>query len=313
MGDAVLSRYPSIFLIDRNNISSVSKVIAELDLKRDSYDDPHFFPPRSVDQELQLGYFVAMVAIDHRTGTPLGAFEGYVNGEFFHGADLLYRLGMLIFKDDPEFFSADRLSRLTYDDSRRLLEFDGRIIWDYHVRTFLLRDIGEKTLEFYDSFRELLDVRNVLELIERLKLFRAYEDPVAKKSYLLAKFLDGRELVRFLDKENFEVAVDNHLSRLAIRLGIIRFLDYTYIEKQIEVPRDFDVELRLAIRKAWKLVSKLSNVDPFTLDDFLWSFGRRVCRQNKPKCGDCPFRDVCLARSLNKYWFEHRYILTWYY
>lgn len=299
--------------INESKISLVAEIIAKLDLKRDMYLDTRFFPPINVDRELQLGYFAAMVAIDHRTSTPLGVFEGYVHGEFFHGADLLYRLGMLIFESDPEFFSSDRLSRLGYENAKKLLVFENKILWDFHVRTFLLRDLGQKTLELYSSFKKLFNVSRVTEFVDRLRFFRAYEDPVAKKAYLLAKFLDGRKLIQFHDKENFEVAVDNHLSRLAIRLGIISFSDYSHIERQLEVPRDYDISLRLTIREAWKKVSEMSGVDPFTLDDFLWNFGRRICRQNSPRCANCPFDGVCLARSVGRYWLEHRHILTWYY
>ncbi|MCR8501504.1 MAG: N-glycosylase/DNA lyase [Candidatus Korarchaeota archaeon] len=301
------------FFPDENAILQVARVISGIRLVRDSYDDPRLFPPRNAPIEYQFGYFAAMVAIDHRTGTPLDSFEGYVEGEFFHGSDLLYRLGMLIFYEDPEFFSPVRLSNLTYNDARRLLEFNGKVLWDYHVRTFLLRDLGLKTVKFYGSFENLLNVESISELIRRLRLFRAYEDPVAKKSYLLAKFLEGRELANFRDRDNAEVPVDNHISRLAIRLGIIKFSNYEHIESQIEVPRKYDVRLRLEIRKAWRKVSMLSKVDPFTLDDFLWSLGRKVCRQSKPLCESCPFNKICLARISGKFWLEHCHTLTWYY
>ncbi len=295
-------------------IEAVSDILRRMELHMDTYDDPRYFPPKDSERELQLGYFTAMVAIDHRTSTPLGVFEGYVDGEFFHGADLLYRLGKKVFERDPEFFLPGRLAKLTYEDMLPIIKHGDIVLWDLHVRTFLLRDIGKKVMEYYGGeFGKLFNIDTVGAMISRLSIFRAYEDPVHKKIFLLAKFLMGRGLVSFRDRENFEVAVDNHLSRIAIRLDIVRFSEYTPMVKQTELTRDEDMKVRVSIRMAWKEASRLSGHDPFTLDDFLWSFGRRICTRDYPKCGCCPFRNVCLAKTRGEFWYEHRHTITWYY
>lgn len=300
--------------LDYESIDNVSKILREMSIVRDKYCDPRYYPSPKSDVELQYGYFMVMVAIDHRTSTPLEIFEGYVDGEFFHGADLLYRLGMKVFGESPEFFLAKNLSKLSYEEAMSLIKFGDKILWDMHVRTFLIRDIGRKVMEYYKgSFEELFNVKTIKEFARRLSIFRAYEDPVQKKIFLLAKFLEGRGLVEFEDKENYHVAVDNHLSRIALRLGIIRLDDYGPIVKQIELTRDEDIEIRMAVRRAWKEVSVRSNHDTFTLDDFLWKFGRKICVREKAKCGECPFIDVCYARKCGEYWHEHRHTLTWYY
>ncbi len=300
--------------IDKNRIIRLAEIMADLKLKGDKYIDPKFFPPPETDREIQLGYFAAMVAIDHRTSSPFGVFEGEVDGEILHGADLLYRLGMKVLEGNPEFFYAKNLARIGEKDILNLISFRGKPLWDLHVRTLLLRDLGMKTLEYYDGkFKNLFNVSTIMELINRLIVFRAYEDPVHKKIFLLAKFLHGRGLVHFRDKENFEVAVDNHLSRIAIRTGIVVFSDYSPIERQIELSRGEDINVRLTIRKSWKEVSKESGYDPFTLDDFLWKFGRTICIRDKPRCEECQFASICLAHNKKHFWNEHRHVLTWYY
>ncbi len=300
--------------LEYRHIRRVSKIFERMELRRDKYEDPRYFPPPDCDVELQLAYYTVMVGIDHRTSSPFGQFEGYVDGEFFHGADLLYRLGMKIFEEEPEFFLAENLARLASERAMRLISFNGKPLWDYHVRTLLIRDIGIKVMEYYDgSFRRLLNINTIAEMIERLSIMRAYEDPVHKKIYLLAKFLDGRGLLRFRDPENFHVPVDNHLARIAIRLGIVMLSDYEPIIKRIEVTRDEDITIRTKIMTAWKEVSKISGYDPFTLDDFLWSFGRKICTRDNPKCQNCPLNQVCIARENRTYWPEHRHTLTWYY
>lgn len=294
--------------IDVDKIREVADVVRGLGLKRDRYLDERFYPPPSDPREDQLAYFTAMVAVDHRTSTPFGPFEGYINGEFFHGADALWRLGRLAYDDG--LFKAERLAELGPDDAKRLFSIGGIPVWDINVRLLLLRDLGRKALRA-GGFEALIPDK-VSELIERLRRIRAYEDPVAKKALLLAKFLDGRGLVEFKDPENFDVPVDNHLSRIAYRLGIAD-VDYRYLFEGVELSREEDVEARRKVKLAWRLVSKFSGIDPFTLDDFLWSFGRKVCVRDRPKCDECPFKAVCKARSLGQYPPEHAHALTWYY
>ena len=294
--------------VDVDRARSAADIVGRLGLRRDAYDDGRFYPPRSDPREDQLAFFVAMVAVDHRTSTPLGPFEGHIDGEFFHGADALWRLGRKAY--DEGLFKAERLAELTPGEAERLFSIGGARVWDFHVRMFLLRDLGRKALRA-GGFEALIPDA-VAEMAERLRRVRAYEDPVGKKALLLAKFLDGRGLVKFKDPENFDVPVDNHLSRIAYRLGIAD-VDYGQLFEGLELGREEDAEVRQKVKLAWRLVAKFSGVDPFTLDDFLWSFGRRVCTREAPKCGQCPFRSICKANGLGQYPPEHTHLLTWYY
>lgn len=294
-------------ILDVDKAAEVADVVKGLGLKRDRYLDERYYPPPDDPRELQLAYFAAVVAVDHRTST-FGPFEGYIDGEFYHGADALWRLARRAY---PEVFSPDRLASLSLEDGMRLFSIGGRAVWDLGVRVLLLRDLGRKAAEA-GGFAKWLDAGSVAELAERLKRARAYEDPVKKKTLLLAKFLDGRGLLKFSDPQNFDVPVDNHVSRIAYRLGIVD-VDYSWLFSGVELTREEDVEVREKIKLAWRLVSKFSGVDPFTLDDFLWSFGRAVCTRDSPKCGRCPLRAVCKANRLGQYPPEHTHSLTWYY
>lgn len=305
---------PPLPRVDEERAREVAGVVRRLGLRRDSYDDPRFYPPRSTPRELQLGYFAAMVAVDHRTTTPLTRFEGVFDGERLHGADALYRLGRRLFDEDPEFFTPERLASMGVDEGRRLFEIGGVRVWDFYTRVFLLRDLGCKTLELYGSFENLFSSDRASEIVARLRVFRAYEDPVEKKAMLLLKFLDGRGLVRVVDRDRLDVPVDNHLTRIAIRLGVVRLSSEELLVKQVEVGPEVDRAIREAVKKAWRLVARYSGVDVFTLDDYLWSFGRRAClRGSSPRCGHCPFAEVCLARARGVFLDEHRFTLTWYY
>ncbi|WP_243679675.1 hypothetical protein [Vulcanisaeta souniana] len=62
-------------------------------------------------------------------------------------------------------------------------------VWDYGVRAYLLRDVGSYVVGNYGTTIRLFNASGVEDLIDRLSLMAAYEDPVRKKAYLLIKFL----------------------------------------------------------------------------------------------------------------------------
>ena len=307
-------------------------------LGRDPFTDPKYYPPRSCSDEEVARYFIFMVAIDHRTSR-YGPFEGYIDGEFFHGADALYRLGMKKFNEDPNFFSPEHMSRISTEEVKEWLLLkgrDGRVIsiWDPEVRAELLRDLGCKLIKYFKgsvlnlirSSNYLIRSSYSLGIIDLLKAFKAYSDPVEKKSYLLIKFLSRRGLFNYLDPQNSEVPVDNHLTRIALRLGFIDLpseLRNKIIEGK-EFTHEEDIELRLSIRSAYKVLAKSVNVDPLILDDLLWLFGRKCCTYSNPVCSSgsgssklcrnsCPFQDICPSSRSEVKITEHNFRDTFYY
>jgi len=320
----------------------VASVIARMPL--DTFTDERYYPPLTADRETVTTYFLVMVAMDHRLSRPHRPYEGVVDGEFYHGADLLYRLGAKMLSEDPEFFTADRLARVTQDDVRRWLSVrsEGGVAEppDVHLRTLLLRDLGMKLKNLFDgsAYNLVVESGGFLKdrqgggFINMLKVFKAYQDPVEKKPYLLAKFLERRGILRVADPHNKEVPVDNHLTRVALRLGLVD-VDSDTLES-IAYGRHFtweeDVELRLAVRMAYKEAAKAAGLDPFILDDFLWLFGRKCCTRDSPICrtscrdecgrlgvcdaSNCLLAGLCRAYRDPLYMVpEHNYIETWYY
>jgi hypothetical protein len=294
--------------IDVDRAEAVAAAVRGLQIRRESYSDRRFYPPPGDPLESQLAYFVAMVAIDHRTGL-WEPFEGVIDGEFYHGADALYRLGRIAY--DRGLFTAERLARMTPAEAEALLSIGGRRVWDFNARVILLRDAGRKAL-LSGGFERLVPLDSIKRLREALRGLRAYEDPVGKKALLLAKFLDGRGLAEFKDADEADVPVDNHLTRVAYRLGIVD-INYDFLESGVEVSLEEDVRLRELVKRAWRLVAELAGAHPFALDDYLWNFGRRVCTRASPGCAACPFRQACKAHSLSRYPPEHAHFLTWYY
>lgn len=296
---------------------------------KDDFSNTEYYPPKGADPELTLRYFIFMVAVDHRTSRDR-PFEARIDSRLYHGADLLYRLGSRKFFEDPEFFAPERMSRIRVEEVLDWLsirsESEAVGVWDPAVRANLLRDLGSGLIKWFEG-----SVSNVIKasngylkrgnsqgLIHIMRRFKAYSDPVEKKAYLFVKFVERRGLLNINDPWNKEVPVDNHLTRVALRLGLV--IPEESIVRKIRGRTSFtwaeDVALRLAVRAAYKALSRIANVDPLHLDDFLWYFGRKVCTREAPACArgvECPLADVCPSRDALEKLTEHYYLNTYYY
>jgi len=296
--------------LDLDRILEVSKVLRSVELTPLNYFDERYYPPPTAERELQLAYFTAVVGIDHRTST-FGPFEGWIDGEFFHGSDALYRLAKKAFDVEPGLFSVEGLANLSLAKAVEVFSIGGRTLWDLPTRVLLLNDIGRKVGALFKSFSNMFDANSLEELRSRLSNMRAYEDPVGKKFYLLVKFLSNRGLI-VVDKRRVRIPVDNHVSRIAIRLGLVN-LPAEVLYNELEVTRDEDVVIRSRVSEAWSLVSRFSGIDVFSLDDYLWQHGRRVCTRGTPSCSLCPLTSACRAYEEGKYPNEHKHLVTFYY
>jgi len=312
-------------------------------LKPDPFTDPRYYPPLNEDDESVARYFLVMVAMDHRLSRPGRPYEAVLEDGLHHGADLLYRLGARMYAEDKRFFDPARLAEISVEDVARWLTPPGRPELkpvDVELRAMLLRDLGLKIMKLYDGSvsRLIGESGGMLKdggrgLVDRLKALTAYSDPVEKKPYLLAKFLERRGLFRAKDKWNKEVPVDNHLTRIALRLGLVE--PPSWMKHMIMGGKHFswedDAMLRLAVRKAYKISAMHVGLDPFILDDFLWMFGRKCCvyEAEKAACssgcsdecsgiggcidGKCVFADICPSAHLEEKYREHLFLDTWYY
>lgn len=311
--------------IDKSVIDRAARLLVKRGINLEKIDlyDKRYYPGKECDRESILRYFIVMVAMDHRLSRPGKPYEACLENGCYHGADLLYRLGMKMFKENPDFFNPENLSRISIDDVKKWLSIGEISPPDPEIRAYLLRDLGVKLVKLYGgSVEELIrSSNNRLKgengregLLDLLKLFRAYEDPVEKKSLLFAKFIIGRGLFKPIDQ--LDLPIDNHLTRIALRLGFVMVSGdlWNKIKSGIEVDREEDVMLRLFVRRAYRELSVKSKIDPRLLDDHLWLMGRRICIRDKPLCRKCLFKNICLAYKNNTFMVnEHVFYNTWYY
>ncbi|MEM4488426.1 MAG: iron-sulfur cluster loop [Desulfurococcaceae archaeon] len=286
--------------------------------------DERYYPPRDADAERVIGYFIATVALDHRFSRPGKPYYACLEDGCYNGSYLLYRLAMKKFSEDPEFFTPQRLSRVSMDEVRLMLSSETAQPPDMEVRAMLLRDLGLKLVRLYNSSAlKLIEssnnkVRGTLSepgLVDNLRIFRAYEDPVEKKPMLLIKFLTERGL--FNPTDDIDVAVDNHLSRIALRVGLVMVSGFLWdkIKRGEEVTYEEDLLLRMFTKRAYRYVAVKSGISATTIDDFFWITARETCsRDIQPLCDKCLFKGFCRARRNATFMVsEHFYYNTWYY
>ena len=97
-------------------------------------------------------------------------------------------------------------------------------------------------------------------LLDLLARYRAYADPLRKKSFLFAKICARRGWLEVRDPDRWQVCADNVLMRLALRSGLVD-------------PGPL-ATVRASTLEAFRAVATRAGVSPPVLDDLLWERGR---------------------------------------
>lgn len=273
------------FEINHSHAQEIGEIVSRLGYKPVSFHFPQLFPSDE-DEFIYTNYVFFLVAIDHRThGTK--RFEAKIDGEFYHGSDLMFYLARRAQQKDPALFTAHKLVNISEEDVASIFTIEDRVVSNASQRAMLLQDAAKKLLENYEG-----DIRNLFEMadsylfredgkgiLQLLKGFKAYEDPLQKKSFLLIKLLRRQGLLTVEDIQNLKFPVDNVLMAIALRSGLLKVNDIDLEKKLLdgELLSDEEViQLRKATQEAFKAVSRASGLGPDILDDLLWTYGREV-------------------------------------
>jgi hypothetical protein len=287
--------------INREMCSSFASAVKGLKFKVDEFSDPLLFPPENASLEEVANFFFFIVAIDHRTRFK---FEGVIEGRELHGSELLYALA----RRKSDYFTAEKMQRISKREVASWLSIRGSSIFDPEVRAMLLRDSAIKLLKYFNgSALELIkaadgylmreDGKGLLQLLAK---FKAYSDPLSKKSFLLVKFLERRKLFEVKDVENLHIPVDNVLARIALRSGVIEVVDKKLemkLKKYLPATRSDDLDVRTLAQRAYDIIASESELKITLLDDILWTLGRACCTRESPVCFNCRF-ESCRASNL---------------
>jgi hypothetical protein len=207
---------------------------------------------------------IFLCAVDHRTG-----YRGarVVDGRGpFEGSALMWELGLRAARRRTGWLTARPLADVDAETVAAAFRIDGGTVADPGRRAALWRDLARGLIDGYGGAAAQLlaacegRLGGGGGLLARLGRFEAYADPLAKKSFLLAKICERRGWLEVADPDCWEVCADNVLMRLALRSGLV-------------APGDLD-SVRAATREAFKRLAAEAEIAPPILDDLLWELGR---------------------------------------
>jgi len=277
--------------------------------------------------ELIGNFFLALVAICHQTSPPGHLpLEGTVSGIQRRGWDYLFGRLEQASRQDQTLLRPERWNQLSALDVKQFFhdaELGDRLT-DPHLRAELLRDLGSKMMSQGWSFADQLyrhcggriaaGQPNLLQVLSR---FRAYNDPVHKKSYFFLALMRNSGLWHYGDSESLGPPVDYHEVRGHLRLGTISIADHDLLEKvraKRAVTEKDDVAIRQAVHDAIMYISERSGLrNPSQLHYLFWNLFRSICTREAPQCfvlrsafalpdrymhfvkdgGACPFASLC--------------------
>ncbi len=298
--------------------------------------DPNIRRARTIDEERrEAEFWFYVIAMCQATRT----LKGYIHGKWLRGGDYLLAACRRRFDSDRSFFTASRMKSIREDELKALLSDDGNpdrsTIDRVAERVGLLRNCARALIKrfhgdvmmIYKESEGYLIRRRGKGLLNLLKKFRAYSDPVEKKSFLLLLYLNESGIWKIRDPENLKIAVDYHIMRIALRAGIVDIVDKALVSRLLQrkkVKPTEDFEVRKTVREACSLLSKYSCHSLFEIDTMLWNMGRSCCfYEHDPICdartchkrekcsfikatnyrclGKCVFDGVCLGSHDDRY------------
>lgn len=284
-----------------------------------------------VPDEVQLRMFLFSWAICHQTHTLVNVKKNLKGWEYI---EYVYtRLA----KDDseflkPEYLVASRTAKITGRLRQLFSENDHCTLDRLEERAIFLKDIAEKLLKnFHGQASEIIQnsggylINNGNGFYELLNQFKAYKDPLKKKSTgIIKEMIDSRIIKQseIKDWQNLIPIMDYHMQRVMLRIGCVEVNDPELKQKLTSKTKlDSDNEARQASVEAIKIIAKESDSPILAMDNLFWSFGRSCC-QTVPKCQNghcaktpctytkvvfagkhlkCPFETVCKGFSDNNY------------
>ena len=223
-----------------------------------TYEPPDFSHVPDPDAALFL------CAQAHKTGY---AQAHLVEGEGpFAGSELLWMVALRAVHSKPGFLTSKRLRFASAADVADLFRIGGETVRDSERRAYLWRELaaglerdhqGSTTQLLAVAGGRLGDTGGLVALLSR---YEAYSDPLGKKAFLFAKIAERRGWISVHDPENWEVAADNVLMRLALRSGLVADGPLEHVRRETRV--------------ALKVLAGRAGLTPPVLDDLLWELGR---------------------------------------
>ncbi len=272
---------------------------------------------------------------------------GRIGGVVRRGWDFLLQRLNEVAREDHGILAPERWLSFSSDELRSLFadaEFGERLT-DPDGRCELIHDLGHGMLdsgwsladEMYQHCEGRVGIGepNLLGLLAR---FRAYNDPVRKKSLYFLSVMRNSGHWCYPDGDSLGPPVDYHEVRGHLRIGTVRVHDPQLLKKlhrKIPVTPDEDISIRKAVYEAIMLISKNSGLcNPSQLHYLFWNVFRAVCLREDPQCFElnsdctlpdryrhlrsgerkcgCPFAPICRSAGIPNPLSEHVFQTDYY-
>jgi hypothetical protein len=245
---------------------------------------------------------------DNRYYQPLIAPIGGVERK---GSDYLWAAFTRRLQSDAEFCSPERQAKLSREELLAVFRADNgqdpMPALDLHLEQ--AHQYGQDMLALQLTPQAVLD--KALASTEPLQTFLVTldhvggykEDPIRKKSLLLAMLLNSRPetFLPLRDDEQIAPIIDYHLMRTCLRIGLIDVLDgeleMKLTNRQIVSPAE-EWAIRYPAYLAMEQLVTLSGRSLAAVDGLLFSNARKRCLEmTEPECQFCKFDPVCAHRK----------------
>jgi hypothetical protein len=176
-------------------------------------------------------------------------------------------------------------------------------------------------------------------LVGLLAQFRAYDDPVMKKSFFFLALMRNAGVWNYVDDDKLGPPVDYHEVRGHLRIGTVQVLDPDLQKKlfrRTPVTASEDIAIRGAVLDAIMLLSEMTGLaNPSQLHYLFWNVFRSCCTRDNPHCHACPpdcslperyvplaihadgarrcpFAPVCDSADATRRYYEHAFSTDYY-
>ncbi len=213
-----------------------------------------------------------------------------------------------LFEKNPNLFKTKNLKKI---DKKRLEE-----IFTDNTKKIMVNDLEER----YNSLSHLIDfiikkgplsriiqdsggylVRpNNKGFFQTLSQVKGYNEPFRERLNILAKALEMRDIIKFKDAHNKDVSLNPEILTFLIRIGLFE-INQKNLKEKLQSRKMLTSQEEFIIKdlakKILKKIAKIAKIDPYKLDDILWTQARFYCKFKKPECIDCFFNKVCDSQN----------------
>ncbi len=231
-----------------------------------------------------------------------------IDGEQRKGAFYFFRAFLRWLQHDPDMLSPSRQATLTRNELLRVLRADDGTdptpALDMHLHA--ARQYGADMLALKLTPDAILkkaaaSPKPVSYLLQTLDQIGGYkEDPLRKKSALLAVILQQRPEGLLPAEESVPPIVDYHIMRSCLRTGLVDIHD-SALRRKVAARQMLNAEdewdIRTAAYTAIHEVARQSGKSMGAVDWFFFQARSRCPEMSEPLCSQCAIDDVCAHRK----------------